>query len=93
MAELEERKVLALENIALALVSIAATMQRRYEQDYPAKKETRDATVTHRQTEEEALREAQGDSNESDAEWIGRHERGFIADQDAPRKKASRSTS
>jgi hypothetical protein len=65
-----------MEDIGASLASIAITMSqqhvlevRRYEQKYPAKKAVTDATVTHLQTEDEALRESQGASDESNQEW------------------------
>jgi hypothetical protein len=60
--------------IALALTRLATIAEAFYEKLYPTR-EYRDATVTHRPSEEEALREAQGQSDESDSEWIGQRER------------------
>jgi hypothetical protein len=85
MADREERELLAVELIGASLASIALVMQARYEKDYPAKKEPTDATITHRQTDEEALQAGQGASDESDEEWIGHRERDFAAN---PRPEA-----
>lgn len=64
----------ALRDIATAMHLSQQMERERFERQYPEKKEGRDATVTHRQTEEERLRESQGATPESDAEWIGRRE-------------------
>lgn len=74
-------------SIATALRDIAVSMhlsyqleRERYERQYPDKKEVREALITHRQTEEERIRETQGATGESDEEWIGRRESQVVED-------------
>lgn len=74
-----ERQTMALEVMGAGLQSIAAALHLFYARMYPAKGEVRDATVTHRQTDEEKVRADQGASGETDAEWIGRREQEFNA--------------
>jgi chromatin remodeling complex protein RSC6 len=92
-----ERLASALEILAESVARIADVFERRFPQRRPAE-EVIDATVTHRQTEEEQIREAQGYSEESDEEWIGRRETRFnqteankAAKQAERRAKTSRS--
>jgi hypothetical protein len=70
----------ALRDIGIALHVSNQLERERFERQYPGKKEVRDAIVTHRQTEEERLREAQGASDESDQEWTGWREKKFVED-------------
>lgn len=88
--EIRDREIEAFEHIAEALNTIGRVMaasmlleQKRFDKEYPEKGEVRYATVTHRQTEEERLREAQGQSDESDEEWRGRRETEAIAQAEA----------
>ena len=68
-----------MEQMGAGLRDLAATLHLFYLRMYPVKGEARDATVTHRQTDEEKMRADQGASDESDAEWIGRREAEFDA--------------
>jgi hypothetical protein len=77
---MDERGYDAIWSLAKSMERIADVLRMRLELDYPPKREVKDATVTHRQTEEERLREAQGYSEETDAEWIGRREAAFEKD-------------
>lgn len=83
--ELREREVVAFEGIGAALITICAAMVMRneieqawFDKKYPVRGEVRDAEVTHLKTEEERLREEQGDTGETDEEWIGSREAGLI---------------
>lgn len=74
--EQEERLVAAFERIAEAfdfvagsIDSIAKTQLKDFAKRYPAKQKNVKATVTHVKTEEEKLREAQGQSDETLDEW------------------------
>lgn len=74
--EQEEQLVLAVERIAEAfdfmagsLDSIAKTQLKDYAKRYPAKQKNVKATVTHVKTEEERLKEDQGQTNESLEDW------------------------
>lgn len=61
--------------IGEALSRIATVLEKWYARTYPDKPQVREAVVTHRLTEEEALRQSQGQSEESDSEWMGERER------------------
>ena len=79
--EQEERLTLAFEQIAANLGSIARTMEVRFQKDYPLKKPVRDADITYIPTEEERLREEQGQTGERTTEdWtsLGPRERKFV---------------
>ena len=72
----------ALEMIGGAMVSIAKTMELDYNKKYPPKKIGTEPTVTYVPTEEESLRQDQGDTGETTVEdWtsLGPRERAFIA--------------
>jgi hypothetical protein len=71
----------ALNRIADAFTATYALQREAFQKQYPVRKEVVDATVTHRQTEEERLREAQGATDETDAEWVGRRTAKFEANQ------------
>lgn len=92
--DVEKRGLEALERVGEALRDMAASMhltylleRERFSKQYPEKKEIRDALVTHPQTDEEKIRESQGDSDETDAEWVGQRERRF---EEAEAAKAAR---
>jgi hypothetical protein len=74
----EERAVVALESIAEALTSWCKLEQQRFEKEYPVK-QAREAIVTHVQTEEERLRQEQGDTGESLEEWVGPREQAILS--------------
>jgi hypothetical protein len=76
----------AFESIAVSLGKIAEIFERRFPAPRLAS-EVVDATVTHRQTEEERIREEQGFSEETDAEWIGRREARFHEAQASKARK------
>lgn len=78
---LDERNTQAWEAIAAALGGIAKTLELEYQRKYPAKKAPRDADVTYLKTEEEELREEQGQTGEKTvSEWtsIGPREKAFL---------------
>jgi hypothetical protein len=79
-----------LAKLAEAMNRIAAVLEKHYAQRYPERGEVREAIVTHRQTEEEALRASQGESEDSDQAWskIGPREAKFEEDQ--RRREANR---
>jgi hypothetical protein len=94
MGDLELRKVEALEGIGTALRNMAASMhlnylleRDRFMKEYPLKGEVKDATITRRQTEEEKLREEQGDTDESDADWTGQRERAYTEAKPGRRRR------
>jgi hypothetical protein len=64
----EERAVRALEDMAEALTSAVKLGQAWFDKLYPIKP-AREAIVTHVKTEEERLRESQGNTGESIDEW------------------------
>lgn len=67
----EERLVLALEMMSMALGSMSKTYELLYYKMYPPKGMVRDADVTHTPTEEEKLRAAQGATGERTTEdWM-----------------------
>lgn len=82
----------ALNDVAGALWSIADALHglydvqvARYEKEFPEQGEVRDATITKLKTEEERLREEQGQSEETLEEWVGLREREF---EDAAESKS-----
>ena len=80
----EERLIEQFRLIAGALSSIAKTMELEYSRKYPPKKEPRDVDITYVKTEEEALREEQGDTGEATlSEWttIGPREKAVLERQ------------
>lgn len=85
-----ERLVQSFERIAESLGAICVNQQRRYEQDYPERKEPRDAVITRIKTEDDLVKERQGATNEpvgewltgyEDSEFIGAREKAFLEDQ------------
>ncbi len=79
-----------MERIAIAFEEIALTGHKFFDKLYPVRTELRDALVTHRQTEEEKLREDQGASEETDEEWVGPRERQYEEAQARRREQAQR---
>lgn len=61
----------ALRDVAAALQSLCELERERLNLEHPVKGIARDATITHPQTDEEKLYEAQGNTDETDEEWIG----------------------
>jgi hypothetical protein len=85
-----DRLAIAFEGIAASLARLVDLMERQFPPKRPAS-EVVDATVTHRQTEEERIREEQGYSEDTDEEWIGRREARFNqAQTDKAAKQAER---
>ena len=72
----------SLQKIADSLSIIAWDYHRRYEKEYPEKPGVREALVTKIPDDEEALREAQGQSGEPIEEWVGIHEKQFLDEKD-----------
>ncbi len=87
MLSLEERAVRALENIAEALAAWIILQQARFDREYPPKREPIDATVTHRPTEEERLRERIFGTEQTTEDWLqpGVREREFESRQNSKR--------
>ena len=88
---LEERLVTAFENIANALAGIYDTQEKQFAKQWPDKKEGRDAVYTRLPTDEDLIREEQGASDASLADWlsipdekpIGPREKEFLEQQTA----------
>ena len=81
-------------DMAGAFVSIAKTLELDYNRKYPAKREPRDVDITYIKTEEEQLREDQGDTGEATVEqWttIGPREQEVLEREE--RQRAGRSAS
>lgn len=74
-----ERLVIAFEKIAEALTLRATLDADRFTKEYPPRRDPSDITVSKPKTEEDYLREDQGQSEESIEEWIGQRERDIIA--------------
>lgn len=83
----EERAVAAMEKIADALTDLATMSQRRLEYEYPTKPAPRDATVTHRKTEQEILEERSHASPEEIESYIGPREQSVLDKQSAESSK------
>ncbi len=79
----------ALEKLAEEQHKANVIEQARFDKEYPPKKEVQDVTITHIKTEEERLREDQGDTGESDEEWIGAREQRFEEEQRKRRTAAA----
>jgi hypothetical protein len=93
--ELDERVIRSLELLVGAMQSIAKTMELDYNRKYPPKKEPRDVEITYVKTEEEQLREDQGDTGEQTLQdWtsIGPRERQII-ERERERERATASSS
>lgn len=82
----EERKAIALEDIAKALADAAIIMRERLDKEFPEKQVAQEAKITHIPTEREQLElEQQGDDDDT---W-GQRERDFLAQT---RNKSSQSS-
>lgn len=73
--EIETNEIDSFDRIADALTRIAHTLEQFYERTYPDKPAVREAVVTHRLSQEEALRQSQGATEEDDSAWMGERER------------------
>jgi len=69
--ELLLRLVKAFEQIAENLGDLSVIQQRRYDRDYPLRKEPREAIVSRIKTEDDLIKERQGNSDEPIKEWFG----------------------
>ena len=69
--ELFARLVVSFEKIADALGDLCVIQKRRYDRDYPERKEPRDALVSRVKTDEDLAKERQGSSTEPIKEWFG----------------------
>ncbi len=72
--ELFLRLVQSFERIAEALGDICVIQKRRYDRDYPERREPRDAVLSRIKTEEDLAKERQGATNEPISEWLGGYE-------------------
>lgn len=79
----EERAVVALEAIAVALTLWSKLQQQRFDKEYPVK-QPREATVTHVKNEEDELLESLGSTGESLEDWttLGPREQAVIVKKD-----------
>jgi hypothetical protein len=84
--EVIERMATSFDRLATGMIRLADIQAREHAIRYPEKKAVEDAKITHRQTEEEKLREAQGATDETDEEWTGRREKAFIERRSKARK-------
>jgi hypothetical protein len=73
-----ERIATALETISDSLALWCKLEAQRFENQYPVKTDVRDATITRIPTREDAIKEAQGASDEPIEEWIGFREQQVI---------------
>ena len=64
-----ERIASVFEVVADTLVAMLNLQQQRFDREYPARNK-RDAVVTHLPTEEEKLKQEQGQTDESLDEWM-----------------------
>lgn len=69
-----ERILRTFEKIAGALEDLSVIQHRRYIRDYPERKEPRDLVLTHVKTEEDIVKERQGNSDEPLDQWLGGYE-------------------
>ena len=91
----EERLAGALELIGTALGLIAKIMERDSYLKYPEKKPPTEPTVTYIPTDEERLKEDQGQTGESTTqEWtsLGPRERAFAEKEKADSERTTRAT-
>jgi hypothetical protein len=68
------------ERLVVAFEKLATVAQAFYDKLYPTR-ERKDAIVTHIKTEEELLRESQGDTGEPLEEWLGPREKELAKDR------------
>ena len=88
--EQEERLTLAFQSISISLSRIAIVMERESAIKYPAKKAPAEPTITYIPTDEERLKEEQGQTGEATtAEWtsLGPRERAFVEKEDANKQR------
>ena len=78
-----ERIAVALERMAVAFESIAKTLELDFQQRYPPRKPSREALVTHIETDEERLQKDQTgiDVEETLARWTEIGEREALFDR------------
>jgi len=81
-----ERMARSMEDIRDVLTHWVNIEQKRFDKEYPAKREPKDATITHIPTAEDRLKEEQGASEEPIEEWTGLREQEFIARQRSNKK-------
>lgn len=84
---IQERIATALELIGDSLAAIAKVVERESQVKYPPKKAPTEPTITHILTDEERLREEQGQTGESTTEdWtsLGPRERAFVKKETNP---------
>jgi hypothetical protein len=89
-----ERLIAAFEAMGYALTTLAAIETRRLEMEQPRHGEAKDAKVTKLKTEEELLREAQGESEEDLETWVGLREQEFdekhaVGDSQKPKERSA----
>lgn len=98
ISDLEERLVVAFEQIAAALEGINDTKQKQFAKQWPERKEVHEAIYSRVPSEEDLIREAQGASDGSLKDWltppeedepIGWREREFLESQAAARSQAA----
>jgi hypothetical protein len=75
-----ERLVIAFENIATSLEGLHNVAQAEFSKKY-AVKVWKEAKIGHIKTEEELLRESQGDTGEPLEEWLGPREKELAKDR------------
>ncbi len=94
--EQEERLVVAFESFAETfdfmagvLDGISKTLEKHHRKTFPKRKQAPDATITHILTEEERLRESQGESDEPIEEWtqLGPREAAYIREHPDEKEK------
>lgn len=86
--EIEERLALAFEAIAESLAAIATVLERESALKYPYKKAPREPLITYIPTDEERLKQDQGQTGEATtAEWttLGPRERAFVEKEKSDR--------
>ena len=80
----------AMEKLARSMERIATVMENRYAQEYPEKRDVRDATITRIPNEEDRIRENHGASSQPLEEWInelGPREREVLGKETRKKKK------
>ena len=78
-----ERLVVSFESIAKSLGEIGVIGQRIYDHKYPERGAPREAVLTRIKSEEDLIKERQGATGESVAEWLtGYEDAEFIGDRE-----------
>jgi hypothetical protein len=72
--DLLERLVVSFESIAKSLGEIGVIGQRIYDHKYPERTAPREAVTTRVKTEEDLVKERQGDTDEPVGEWLSGYE-------------------